>query len=103
VHGVFGTGGPLVVFYASREIGSKAAFRATLSILWLLLNIILIGAWIAEGGFEAYPIKTAALMLPAVAVGIGAGEIIHGRVNERIFKIAVQLVLVVVGVLLIAR
>jgi uncharacterized membrane protein YfcA len=34
VHGMFSTGGPLVVIYASRTLPDKGQFRATLCLLW---------------------------------------------------------------------
>lgn len=43
-HGAFGTGGPMVVYVLGRELGDdKARFRATLSVLWLVLNAVQIG------------------------------------------------------------
>jgi uncharacterized membrane protein YfcA len=101
VHGIFATGGPLVVFYASRQIGDKAAFRATLSMLWLILNVVFLAAWIFTEGFGPGPVKLAAWMLPSLAAGIGLGELLHGRVDERTFRIAVQALLLITGALLV--
>jgi uncharacterized membrane protein YfcA len=42
VHGVFATGGPLTVFVASRTLPDKTAFRATLAVVWVVLNLLLL-------------------------------------------------------------
>ena len=42
IHGIFATGGPLAVFVSARELPEKAAFRATLSMLWLVLNALVL-------------------------------------------------------------
>ena len=44
LHGLFACGGPLAVWVVGREVDDKAVFRATLSALWLALNILLVAA-----------------------------------------------------------
>ena len=53
VHGVFSSGGPLVVLYAKRQLQDKNQFRATLCLLWTVLNAILIATYFIEGSFTA--------------------------------------------------
>ena len=38
-HGLFGTGGPMIVYVVRRRLADKRAFRATLAVLWFVLNI----------------------------------------------------------------
>jgi len=100
-HGLFASGGPLIVSYASRAIPDKRSFRATLSVLWLILNAALLVSYLLDGKVEGEPLRLAALLLPALAAGIAAGEIAHARVNEMQFRKIVQAVLFVTGVFLI--
>ena len=74
-HGLFATGGPLIVYYASRQLRTQASFRATLSTLWLVLNtVLLIGFWFhAQIGFET--IKMTAMVLPGLVAGIILGSL----------------------------
>ncbi|MBI2058521.1 MAG: sulfite exporter TauE/SafE family protein [Nitrospirae bacterium] len=101
-HGLFATGGPLVVYFASRAILDKSRFRSTLSALWLILNSILILSYLATSRLQREPALLAASLLPALAIGILAGEQLHSRVNEVVFRILVQVVLILTGAFLLA-
>ncbi len=100
VHGVLGTGGPLIVTWLSRALPEKAAFRATVSALWLLMNSVLLVSFALQpqGFTQAAPLLLIAL--PALVVGIGLGELVQRRVPERAFRLVAQAVLLTTGVLL---
>ncbi|MDQ1257992.1 MAG: uncharacterized protein QG656_2600 [Candidatus Hydrogenedentes bacterium] len=100
-HGLFASGGPPIVYFTSREIHDKGAFRATLSWLWLLLNSTLLVTYAVSGRLDREPLELAAFLLPALVTGILAGEILHRRVNELAFKKAVQLLLLATGLMLL--
>ena len=89
IHGIFSSGGPLVVLYASRQLREKGSFRATLCLLWTTLNTIIIATYLIEGSFTAPIAKTTALLVPFVLAGIIAGEKIHDKVHERAFSLIV--------------
>ncbi len=97
VHGLFATGGPLVVLALSRVGLDKHGFRATLSTLWLLLNTTLIAiAWrrdaidAASGGLLLY-------LVPGLVLGILIGERLHRRISPLGFRRLVQGCLLVAG------
>ena len=100
-HGLFASGGPMVVYYASREIQEKSSFRATLSVLWLSLNTVLIITYAVFGRLMGEPTKLALYFLPALAFGILVGEILHARVNELAFRKLVQIALFLTGLSLL--
>ena len=89
IHGIFSSGGPLVVLYASRQLQDKGKFRATLCLLWTTLNTIIIATYLIEGSYTAPIAKTTVLLVPFVLAGIVAGEKIHDKVNERTFSLIV--------------
>jgi uncharacterized membrane protein YfcA len=97
VHGLFATGGPLAVFVFSRELKDKAAFRATLSALWLVLNLLLLPRLVGEGVLSAGTLSVSALLLAPLAVGIVAGERLHARLDEGRFRQVVGVLLVAAG------
>ena len=41
-HGLFGTGGPMIVYVLRRRLPDKRAFHSTLAVLWLVLNTALL-------------------------------------------------------------
>jgi len=101
VHGIFSTGGPLVVIYASRALPEKGQFRATLCLLWTVLNTVIIITYFVEGSMTTEIAANTGILLPFVALGIVAGETIHHRLNARIFTIMVFNILLVTGCIML--
>jgi uncharacterized membrane protein YfcA len=100
IHGIFATGGPLAVFVTARELPNKTEFRATLSMLWVAMNVALLGAWAVAGKFTTGSLKTSALMLLPLAGGIAVGDWLHHRLDERRFRITVATMLLIAGTVL---
>ena len=98
-HGLFATGGPLIVYYAGRQLREQATFRATLSTLWLVLNtVLLIGFW-SSAQLDSQIFKMTAFVLPGLIVGIVVGSLI--RVNELVFRGITYALLLLSGLVLI--
>jgi len=98
IHGAFGTGGPLVVLYATQALKNKALFRVTLCLLWLSMNTILITVWTideiwtGEGRWTRnnyFSLYAALATLPFTLVGIFVGNYLHHRVSEYVFRLIV--------------
>lgn len=103
IHGIYGSGGPLVVYYASRALPDKRVFRSTLSALWLVMNAALLSSFIWSGLLTAQTCQLSLWLLPALALGVWVGERIHGKVAPRPFRIGVFSLLLVAGGALLAR
>ncbi|MCC6527300.1 MAG: sulfite exporter TauE/SafE family protein [Polyangiaceae bacterium] len=104
VHGAFGTGGPMVVYVLGRELGSdKARFRATLSVIWLVLNAVLVASYAVGGHLDAASLTTTAWLALPLLGGMVAGEWIHGRIPAASFRVAVFALLGLVGAVLVVR
>lgn len=100
IHGAFGSGGPLVVVYATRVLGDKSVFRVTLSLVWLTLNTILIASWATQGVMRAEHLRLAAICLPFTLTGLFIGNHAHRRIDELAFKRMVYWVLCASGIAL---
>lgn len=98
VHGIYASGGPLLVYAANRMEMEKTVFRSTLSIVWLIMNIFLAGSYAVAGRIDMASLHTSAYLLPSVILGVITGEAMHRRIPERSFKIAVFLLLILSGV-----
>lgn len=103
IHGVFATGGPLAVFVSARELPEKAAFRATLSMLWLVLNAMVLPRLVMDGQATALTLQTSALMLLPLGLGIVVGEWVHHRLPEAHFRIVVAVMLMLAGGVLVTQ
>jgi hypothetical protein len=104
VHGAFATGGPLVVYALGRRMASdKAAFRATLSLLWLVLNTVLVAGYVHDRTVTAASLALSAWMVPPLLVGLALGERLHRRASPEAFRRGVFALLLVVGLVLVGR
>ncbi len=104
VHGAFGTGGPLAVYVAGRDLGDdKARFRSTLSTLWLVLNSVLLVTYAAMGRVDGASARMTLALAPPLALGLALGEALHARVPMKTFKVLVFTLLAVAGVVLLVR
>ncbi|MBC7917427.1 MAG: sulfite exporter TauE/SafE family protein [Rhodoferax sp.] len=98
-HGLFASGGPLLVYAVSGLPLDKARFRATLAAVWLTLNGVLTVAFALDGRLQpALPLVAA--YIPLLLMGVYLGEKLHHRVSERHFRIAIYILLLVTGALL---
>lgn len=101
VQGAFATSGPLVVAYVSRVLPDKRAFRATLAMLWLLMNVVLTLRY-ALGGFVTEPVLLqAGLGVIPVGVGVWLGNLAHHRLNAEVFRKGVATTLILAGLALV--
>ena len=102
VHGMFSSGGPLVVLYATRALPGKGSFRATLCLLWATLNTIIIATYLSEGSLDQNTLKTTALLIPFVVMGVIIGERVHDKVDGKKFSLIVFSMLLLTGIFMLA-
>ncbi len=99
-HGLFASGGPLLVFALAGTQLDKARLRATLVTVWFSLNSLLTLAFLLDG--RLLPALPQVLSYaPLLLIGVWLGERLHRRFNEQHFRIAIYLLLLVTGCLLL--
>lgn len=98
VHGIYASGGPLLIYAVSRLNLKKAAFRSTLSAVWSIFSVILTGSYLIGGKFTSQSLKFIIILLPLILVGIPLGEWLHRRIDEYRFKLLVFIVLILAGI-----
>lgn len=103
LHGAFATGGPLVVYVLGKSAGDKAKMRATLSVLWLVLNVAVLVGFIADGRVGAASGTGSLWLAGGLVIGIWLGEHVFRRFSETAFRRAVFGMLLAAGVLLLVR
>jgi uncharacterized membrane protein YfcA len=97
MHGMFSTGGPLLVWALGRSLPDKRAFRATLSCVWLVLGSALTTAYALGGRLDAGTLRATGALLPVLGIAIAAGEWAHHRLDERRFRVTVYGLLLASG------
>ena len=101
IQGIWVSGGPVVAYWAGRDIPDKKRFRSTLAALWLVLNAILFVSHWLTGSITADTGRTSLLLLPVTLCALVAGEWVHTRLPERAFRIFVYALLVFAGISLL--
>jgi uncharacterized membrane protein YfcA len=101
--GMYGTGGPLAVWSVSHHAKDPGVFRATLALLWFVLNAIVHARFMLSGQFNARSLALTAAFVPALVIGTFVGEWLHRSVPAKTFRAAVFALLFVVGCVLVAR
>lgn len=99
-HGLYASGGPLLVYALSGVTLDKSRFRATLIMVWFTLNGLLTLGYATQGALQPVWPKLAALA-PVVLAGIVLGEMLHHRVDEHRFRQVLFSVLLLAGVALV--
>jgi hypothetical protein len=98
-HGLFASGGPLLVYALAGTPLDKARFRASLILVWCLLNSTLTLVFLWQGKL-AGKLDVLLCYLPLIPVGILLGEWLHRRVDEVQFRLWVYRLLVVAALAL---
>jgi uncharacterized protein len=101
VHGMFGTGGPMIVYVTRKKIADKTAFRATLAVLWVALNAILLASFTSRARYPDPHVLAAMAVL--VIPGRLIGERLHRALDAQRFARAVWVVLLLAGAALLLR
>lgn len=97
VHGLYASGGPLLVYGLSSKKLDKNIFRVTLSTIWLIFNITLFVVYLLTNKVSTDNLKISAMLIPTLLVGVYIGEKIHHKINERVFRISVFSILLIAG------
>ncbi|MBM3343189.1 MAG: sulfite exporter TauE/SafE family protein [Betaproteobacteria bacterium] len=98
-----GGGGTLPVIYMHARQVTRAAFRATLAVLWFVEMIARIGGYAVAGFYTANTLTLVALLLPFVALGTWAGEKIGNRLTPAAFNRILAVLLLLSGVSLLLK
>lgn len=101
IHGIYASGGPMVVYSLSNYEMTKESFRATLSSIWLFFNIILVVMYIFTSKITTNTLTYSIYLIPALIIGISIGDYAHKKIKEESFKIFIYSVLILAGLIII--
>lgn len=101
-HGLFASGGPLLVYAIGGIKLDKSRMRATLLVVWFTLNSCLTMLFLIDGTLIP-SLPRLIVYLPLLVIGVLLGEYLHHRLNEQRFRQVVYGLLVITGVLLVFK
>ena len=97
VHGIYASGGPLLIYALGKLDLPKSVFRSTLAAVWLFFSIILTVFYLLSGEFSRESLMLIAILLPVIIAGLLLGEWLHHHIAEYPFRIFVFSVLLLAG------
>ncbi len=103
VHGMFVSGGPLLIGYLSQEIKEKTSFRATISTIWIILNSIILVQDISAGMWNVKLVTTQCIAIPFFIAGMIVGSILVKKMSQRVFMKLTYVLLFMSGILLMVK
>ncbi|MGN0240887.1 MAG: TSUP family transporter [Candidatus Weimeria sp.] len=97
IHGIFVSGGPLLISYLSQRIKKKENFRATISAVWVFLNGIIFVMDILGGSFIVRTVRMQLVSIPFLFGGLVVGSALYSRMSQRTFRILTDVLLIIAG------
>lgn len=85
IHGMFISGGPLLIIYAMKKIPDKEQFRTTLSLIWITLNLYLLAKQASAGLFTPSALYLLLLGIPALIAGVSLGDFTAKKMSREVF------------------
>lgn len=101
IHGMFISGGSLLVIYAVNALPEKKEFRATLSGVWVVLNSLLLIQHGAQGYLTSSTLWLTFICLVPLFLGVKLGGILHKKVNQATFLRVTYVLLAISGGMLL--
>lgn len=98
IHGMFVSGGALLVVYATSILKKKEEFRATIAPVWVALNsFLMISDWRHGYMTKEVLILTGYSVIP-LFLAVMLGNWIHKRINQKIFLKITYILLLLSGI-----
>lgn len=101
IHGMYVSGGSLLVMYATFALTDKKEFRATLSLVWVLLNSALLIIQLITCTFSSYALILSALSILPLILSYWIGNLIYKKIDQKKFIFIVNILLIISGIVLL--
>ncbi len=99
IHGMFVSGGALLVIYAVWAMPDKDEFRATVSPVWVVLGIILMFSHYKEGYYTGENIILILMSMVPLVASIKLGNMLYNKINQKIFLKIIYVLFIISGIL----
>ncbi|MDD3277297.1 MAG: sulfite exporter TauE/SafE family protein [Lachnospiraceae bacterium] len=101
IHGMFVSGGALLVIYAASVLKEKEEFRATMALIWVTIGCYITGQQIMLGSFDSHVIFLLIIGLIPVFAGTWIGTKLVKKINQSMFEKMTYILLLLSGILAI--
>lgn len=101
IHGMFVSGGALLVVYAASVLKEKEEFRATVALIWLTTGCYMTGTQIMAGNFNSHVILLLVTGIVPVFAGTYIGTRLLKHISQDIFMKLTYVLLLISGAMAI--
>lgn len=101
IHGMFISGGPLLIIYAVKKLNTKESFRATLSPVWIVLNSYLMLNQVRQGTLVLSMLTLFVISIPVLLAGVIIGNKLCDKMSQKTFLMLSYVLLLISGVSLL--
>ncbi len=101
IHGMFVSGGALLVVYATMTLKKKEEFRATVALLWITLGFFITIPEAMTGGFSSHVIGLLVVGILPVFIGTWIGTRLVKKISQQIFMKITYVLLLLSGIMAI--
>ena len=102
-HGIFVSGGPLLIGYLTGRIQDKTVFRATISTVWIVLNTIILAEDIRSGLWTLETLRSLTIAIPFLLGGMFIGGKLYKIMSQNVFMILTYVLLLISGISLLCK
>lgn len=103
IHGMFVSGGPLLMLYIINKFKDKSSFRANIAVIWIVLNSFLAITHYNSGLITAYNLRLLSMTIVPLFVGVLVGNYLYKRVDQKSFLNLTYVLLLISGISLIFK
>lgn len=101
IHGMFVSGGALLVVYASGVLKEKESFRATMASVWVILGFFVTASQLQSGAFTSEVTQLTLFSLIPMALGVWGGSLLVKRISQQAFLKLTYILLALAGILVL--
>lgn len=101
IHGMFVSGGALLVIYAAAVLKDKQEFRATVALIWVTTGCYITGTQVVTGNFNSHVIWLLLIGIIPVFAGTVIGTKLVKIIPQEIFMKLTYILLLLSGIMAI--
>lgn len=98
IHGIFLSGGCMLVVYAVMAVKDKTEFRATLNAVWVVIGFFWILYDYFIGNFTTINIIRSLIGIATLAISIPAGNFLFKKLDQRRFLNVIYILVIIAGI-----
>ena len=103
IHGLFVSGGPLLIGYMTKRIQDKVSFRATISTVWIFLNTLILLEDVRAGLWVPSTIRILVFSVPFLLAGMYLGSKLYAKMSQLVFMKLTYILLFISGISLLVK